>query len=119
MWVPSMSFRLLMPNISSEAVTRVYSVVVASTIKLDIPGNSVGNRHHAHAVPPAHQGFVASPLRGIDRTGGFASTKPQCRTVPRQGMLGSRGPDSWIGPATAQKDPQPSLVDLQAEFWAR
>ena len=86
-----------MPKMSSEAVTREYSVPVAATTMWEIPGNSVGNGRQAPAESPAHVGYVGSPPRGIDRTQGFASTKPRRMTVLRQGMLGSRDPDGWIG----------------------
>ena len=98
MWVPSMSVRFLVPNISSEAVTRVYLVVVAATM-WEIRANSVGNGRQAATKYPSRQGYVARSPRGIDRTQGFASTKPRRKTVSRQGMLGSRGPDGWIGSA--------------------
>lgn len=59
--------------------------------------NSVGNGRLAAAASPAQRGYVGSPLWGTDRTQGFASTKPRRKTMLRRGMLGSRGPDGWIG----------------------
>ena len=88
-----------MPNVSSEALIREYSIPVAATTMWEIRANSVGSGRQAAAKSPAHQGSVGSPLWGIDRTQGFVSTKLQDKTVPRQGMLGLRGPDGWIGSA--------------------
>ena len=99
MWVPNMSVRFLVPNISSEAVPRVYLVVVAATAMWEIRANSVGNGRQAATKSPSRQGYVARSSRGIDRTQGFASTKTRRKTVSRQEMLGAKGPDGWIGSA--------------------
>ena len=94
----------------SDVVTREYSVPVAATTMWEIETNSVGNSLTQAAVPPAHQDYVASPQRGIDRTQGFASTKLRRRTVLRLGMLGSRGPDRWIGLAEHRRVSETGFV---------
>ena len=71
----------------------------------EIPGNSVGNGRLAAKESPAQPSSVGSPPWGTDRTQGFASTKLQCKTVPKQGMLGAKDPDGWIGSAEHRGGP--------------
>ena len=91
-----------MPNTPSISVTRK-SVLVAQTTMWEIESDSVGNGRPFAAESPGQPGSVGTPLRGVDRTGGFMSTKPSsCGSVrgfqrhlgPPPGRSGRREPTS-------------------------
>ena len=69
-----------------------------------------GSQPPADTVLPSHPGYVATSPWGTDRTQRFASTKPRRKTVPRQGMLGSRGLEDLIGLAEQPLTPNPAFV---------
>ena len=87
------------PRMSSVALTRDYPLLIAPATMWETETNSVGNGSAQVAVGPGQPSSVGCPPWGFDRTQVFASTKPRRRTVLRQGMLGSRGPDGGIGTA--------------------
>ena len=116
MWVPSMSFRFLVPNISSEAVTRVYSLPVAATL-WEIRANSAGYRHHAHTVPPAQVGDVASPPCDVERHRGQVNPYGSSSEGFRHPLVAHAGVDRGL---LAQltvlgDDPDVGVVYVEAE----